>query len=323
MATKLVTQVLSPNIRLLITKGTDQGRVYETNRYPFIIGRDASTDFQIKGDNNISRQHVKVNVDEDGGVWIEDLGSTNGCFVNNVRINKRTELSNGCTIIIGNTWLKFIVYSAALSDIVGGTQFKTMDTSTFFREAKKPETILILDLHESSQLADRYGDEMALLITENLNEIALPVFNKYKAEYYKGTGDGFLATFPKPAAGLDAAVLILEKAVKLSAGKKNQRALHVRLCLNYGQCIIEPNGDRHGNAVNVAFRAEGVKFKDMKKDKDAITQKKFPEKDRIVVTAEFLEQLPAVKRKSFAMLGNFKLKGIRGLHTLHTLKVKK
>ena len=111
MATKSYTQVLTPNIRLLVTKGEDQGQIYESNRFPFVVGRDEGADFQIKYDNNVSRRHARFTRDESGTVWIEDLGSTNGSFVNNVRITGKTALNHGCTIIVGNTWIKFIVYT--------------------------------------------------------------------------------------------------------------------------------------------------------------------------------------------------------------------
>src|SRR4030042_1717377 len=111
MATKSYTQVLAPNIRLLVTKGEDQGRGHESNRFPFVVGRDEAADFQIKYDNNVSRKHARFQRDEAGTVWIEDLGSTNGSFVNNVRISGKSVVNHGSTIIVGNTWLKFIVYA--------------------------------------------------------------------------------------------------------------------------------------------------------------------------------------------------------------------
>jgi class 3 adenylate cyclase len=317
MPTKSSTQFLKPNIRLLVTKGDDQGKVYESNRYPFIIGRDESVDFPLPGDHNISRRHAKISTEEDGSVWIEDLNSTNGCFVNNIRIGEKTELKHGSTIIMGSTWLKFIIFKPGLDDRKPVKQGKDDEKSTFFTETKKVEAILILDLFDSSRLANLYGDEAAMKITEELNSIALPLFNKYRSEFNKGTGDGFLVTFKKPVECLAAAIEILKKVRARNANKSADVKMHIRISLNYGQCSIEPNGDRHGNAVNMAFRVDGVKYRDMKKSKESVSAKEFPDKDRIFTTEEFYNQFDAQQKKKFYLLGNFKLKGISGVNPVY------
>jgi pSer/pThr/pTyr-binding forkhead associated (FHA) protein len=320
MATKSYTQVLAPNIRLLVTKGEDQGRIYESNRFPFVIGRDETADFQIKYDNNVSRKHVRFQRDEAGTVWIEDLGSTNGSFVNNVRISGKTVVNHGSTIIVGNTWLKFIVYTPLQSAPKPVKQDDEGTGSTFTLETKKVETILVLDLVDSSRLVNMYGDEVAMDITEALNGIAFPVFTRYGAGYSKGTGDGFLATFAKPVHGLSAAADILKKVKAYNTKKIHKVKIRIRLCLNYGQCIIEPNGDRHGNATNVAFRVEGVRYQDMRKDKSSVAQSKFPDYDRLFVTEDFYTKMDATRKKKFKHLGCFKLKGINGLHPVYSYK---
>ncbi len=320
MAPKSYTGVLDPNIRLLVTKGEDQGRIHETNRFPFVVGRDESADFQIKYDNNVSRKHARFTRDDTGIVWIEDLNSTNGSFVNNVRISARTALNHGSTIIVGNTWIKFIVSSPVAPPARAPRIDGEATSSTFTLETKKVESILVLDLADSSGLVDRYGDDVAIKITETLNGVAFPVFTRYGAVYSKGTGDGFLVTFERPAHALAAAADILKKVKTYNAAKTRKVKMHVRLCLNHGQSIIEPNGDRHGNATNVAFRVEGVRHQDMRKTKGAPAASRFPEYDRILVTESFYEELDAARQKKFKLLGSFKLKGIGGWHPVYTYK---
>jgi pSer/pThr/pTyr-binding forkhead associated (FHA) protein len=320
MATKSYTQILAPNIRLLVTKGEDQGRIHETNRFPFVIGRDEAADFQIKYDNNVSRKHVRFTRDEGGTVWLEDLGSTNGSFVNNVRIAGKTALNHGSTIIVGNTWIKFLVVMPVAPEKKQSRKEDEGTGSTFTMETKKVECILVLDLSDSSRLVNMYGDELAMNITETLNGIAFPVFTRYGADYSKGTGDGFLVTFSKPAHALSAAIDILKKVKTYNAKASNKVKMHSRLCLNYGQSIIEPNGDRHGNATNVAFRVEGVQYQDMKKTKESVAAARFPEYDRLFITESFYDKLDTVKQKKFKLIGCFKLKGIDGLHKVFSYK---
>ena len=52
------------------------------------IGRRTSNDLQLL-DPTVSREHAKVGSDE-GSYWIEDLGSTHGTFVNDIRVRRQT-----------------------------------------------------------------------------------------------------------------------------------------------------------------------------------------------------------------------------------------
>jgi DNA-binding winged helix-turn-helix (wHTH) protein len=58
-----------------------------------ILGRDASCDVVIN-DRQVSRFHARVTQTE-GGVLLEDLGSKNGTFHNNVRLEEPVVLADG------------------------------------------------------------------------------------------------------------------------------------------------------------------------------------------------------------------------------------
>jgi DNA-binding NtrC family response regulator len=59
----------------------------------------------VLGDETVSRYHCRI-VQEDSGYVLVDLRSTNGTFVNKVRI-REAYLRPGCTIGVGQTQLKF------------------------------------------------------------------------------------------------------------------------------------------------------------------------------------------------------------------------
>lgn len=65
---------------------------------PIVIGREA--DISLVGDTAASRRHAEVS-SADGDYWIEDLGSTNGTWVNRHRIRKKVELHRGDIVEIG------------------------------------------------------------------------------------------------------------------------------------------------------------------------------------------------------------------------------
>ena len=48
------TEFLCPNLRLLVNKGPDDGKVFESNHFPIIIGREAVSDFVLSRDSNVS-----------------------------------------------------------------------------------------------------------------------------------------------------------------------------------------------------------------------------------------------------------------------------
>jgi phosphoserine phosphatase RsbU/P len=68
------------------------------------IGRSSSADVRLEG-NNVSRNHARVWRDETG-IFVEDLGSSNGTFVNQSRIAGRTRLSLGDHLEIGSYRLR-------------------------------------------------------------------------------------------------------------------------------------------------------------------------------------------------------------------------
>jgi predicted component of type VI protein secretion system len=70
-----------------------------------IIGRQADGEGRLGNDDEISRSHARVALDADGSYAIEDLGSTNGTFVNGLRITTPQGLVEGDTIELGSTTL--------------------------------------------------------------------------------------------------------------------------------------------------------------------------------------------------------------------------
>lgn len=85
-------------------KGTMQ---IEISREEFVIGKDPSADAIIDFNPAISRRHCKITY-RDERYFIEDLGSSNGTYVNRKRIDETIiPLKNGDRLILANT--KFIV----------------------------------------------------------------------------------------------------------------------------------------------------------------------------------------------------------------------
>lgn len=69
------------------------------NRFPCVIGRSSQCDVRLEGDSQLSRRHAQL-VLENGRILLTDLGSGNGTFVDDQRIdpNTATPLSDGQVI---------------------------------------------------------------------------------------------------------------------------------------------------------------------------------------------------------------------------------
>jgi hypothetical protein len=70
------------------------------------VGRAAQNDLALDADEYASAQHARIEPRQDG-VWVEDVGSTNGTFVNGDRITTPRILQPGDVIRIGETDLRF------------------------------------------------------------------------------------------------------------------------------------------------------------------------------------------------------------------------
>ncbi|MCB0020790.1 MAG: FHA domain-containing protein, partial [Anaerolineales bacterium] len=70
--------------QLIMKAGPQPGQIYPLTKRVTVIGRDPAADIAINA-NFISRRHMRVGVQNDV-VFIEDLGSSNGTYVNGKRI---------------------------------------------------------------------------------------------------------------------------------------------------------------------------------------------------------------------------------------------
>jgi pSer/pThr/pTyr-binding forkhead associated (FHA) protein len=89
---------------MTITNGPTAGTQAELAGGMIMIGRGADCQLMLD-DDYVSTRHARV-VSGDNGVYIEDLGSTNGTYVNGMRITAPTTITLQDTVRIGKTVLK-------------------------------------------------------------------------------------------------------------------------------------------------------------------------------------------------------------------------
>ena len=89
------------NYKLVVDKGPQEGKSYPLASRVITVGRDPMVDIVI-GDPEISRQHARF-MREETGYTVQDLGSTNGTFVDGERLRgEAVALSPGQVISMGS-----------------------------------------------------------------------------------------------------------------------------------------------------------------------------------------------------------------------------
>jgi len=90
------------SLRLHVIRPDDQsGRVFEVGE-EVTVGRAPGCGVPIDYDSYASNLHARL-FRLDGELWAEDLGSTNGTWINTVRIDRRTKLEKGDLLQVGGT----------------------------------------------------------------------------------------------------------------------------------------------------------------------------------------------------------------------------
>ena len=70
-----------------------------------VVGRDAASGIRLGRDEFASARHARIEPRQDG-VWVNDLGSTNGTYVNGARLKAARLLRPGDVVRIGETELE-------------------------------------------------------------------------------------------------------------------------------------------------------------------------------------------------------------------------
>lgn len=98
--------------QLTMRSGPVPGTVYSLEGEQLTIGRDSSNDIAVN-DAEVSRRHARLTF-QGGKYVLEDMGSTNGTFVNGQRLTGPRVLKSGEVISLGEQIV--FVYEAVESD---------------------------------------------------------------------------------------------------------------------------------------------------------------------------------------------------------------
>ena len=172
-APKKPDSVDEPQATLTVLCGNDLGAVHVLSQAESVLGRGPTAQISLD-DDGASRRHCQIVRAKDGYV-VEDLGSTNGVYVDGVRIGPPVLLAPGARVQIGNTIMRFALLDAlereaarsmyemsvhdGLTGVFNRRYLEERITSEFafaFRH-KTALCVLLVDIDHFKRINDTYG----------------------------------------------------------------------------------------------------------------------------------------------------------------------
>ena len=153
--------------------GPDIGRRIPLLNSQYIVGRDSEAGFVVSR-SSVSRQHARLYLADDTNWWVEDLSSTNGTFVNEMRI-KLQQLADSDQVRFGDAIYKFLsgsniesayheaIHNMAIQDGMTGIHNKRYFTEFLDREIAvcsrhgHPLTLVMFDVDHFKKVNDTHG----------------------------------------------------------------------------------------------------------------------------------------------------------------------
>lgn len=198
---------------LLVVGGELNGSIFDLNGHVVTVGRSADNTIPLDF-NGISRYHFKILAEEDGFI-LEDLGSKNGTFLNNKKVEGNIGLNKGDIIKIGAVALKYLpkgdperltydkLNLEANTDKHTGCFNKGYFNNKLNLEVNKskvtgePLSLIVFDLDHFKKLNDNYGHDAGDFV---LKEIAQCIRNGGIREddiFARYGGEEFVILLPK------------------------------------------------------------------------------------------------------------------------------
>jgi two-component system, cell cycle response regulator len=144
--------------QLVVIAGVTVGEMYDIKGTP-VVGRGREADIRMQGDG-ISRKHVRLRVTGDK-VFLEDLGSTNGTFVNGERVTTRL-LEDGDKIQVGTSTILKFSYHDEMDEDFQRQMFESASRDVLTQAYNK--RFLLEQLQSEYAYAARHGTELSLLL---------------------------------------------------------------------------------------------------------------------------------------------------------------
>lgn len=94
--------------RLVVVKSPalEEGDELTLDSSALLLGRGSRNDVDLGRDEYASTEHARIEPRRDG-VWLEDVGSTNGTYLNGIRLTRPKRMTAGDVVRVGETELRY------------------------------------------------------------------------------------------------------------------------------------------------------------------------------------------------------------------------
>jgi class 3 adenylate cyclase len=317
---------------VIVVKQEGRRALYLEVREPIEVGREC--DGVLLMDPQVSRRHIAISPRTDN-VLVEDLGSTNGTFLDGTQITSAVVLMPGSVIRLGDTVIQLIEtgttsarstgpapgrvtvsgagaeMSAIRAVPSGPSDLRETSIESVARAVNHslPRlapaqadsgtiTIVFSDIESSTERATSMGDAAWMKVLSSHNDIVQRHTAAWDGTVVKNQGDGFMLTFGGARRALRAMIDVQQEL----ADSANTGGIRIRVGVHTGEVIAE-QGDIFGKHVMIAARVGGL-----------------AQGGEILVSSLVREIASARGDLTFGEPRPVELKGIEGEHIVYPLK---
>ncbi len=250
-----------------------------TGATAWTLGRDKDNAI-VLNDPSVSRQHALLQYLDDHNIYLIDLGSRNGSFVNNRRISIPTLLQDGDRLTLGQSQLEF--HSGSLANPESSSAGKLSDTLVL--QTRWLISVAVVDVRGYGQLTQQLDERLLSQVMGDWFRRGGDIIQQHGGTVDKYIGDAIMAVwFHVPQANEDpfpteqlaceldvksvlrAMVKLFQMTEQLNGEFPLPSPLRLGAGVNTGSAIVRQVGNSTrqeytalGDTVNLAFRLESV-----------------------------------------------------------------
>ncbi|MBW4648017.1 MAG: adenylate/guanylate cyclase domain-containing protein [Kastovskya adunca ATA6-11-RM4] len=158
-----------------------------TNRW--IVGRSKHSDVLLL-EQSVSRRHALLHCTESGDIYLIDLGSRNGSFVNGQRVILPVTLQDGDRLTFGNSKLAFHRPQTEPQSSSDGT-----NSSVFFKRVRCLISVLVVDIRNFKALTQQVDGKILSKVIGTWFREAETIIRHYDGWVDRYVGDAIVAVW--------------------------------------------------------------------------------------------------------------------------------
>jgi diguanylate cyclase (GGDEF)-like protein len=235
--------------------GPQLGRKYVLHPDEFTIGRDVKNNLVVDLDN-VSRRHAKI-ISRDGIFFVNDLGSTNGTYLNDQEVLSETPLRSGDYVKVGGSIFKFLcgnniealyyeeIYQLTIVDGLTQVSNKRYFIEFLEREMGRCQrynrqlSLVMMDIDHFKRINDTNGHLAGDYVLRELSAVVRPRIRKEEC-FARYGGEEFAIVMPE--VGAEKATQFAEKLRKLAeAHPFNFESKPISVTLSLGVAAMMPD----------------------------------------------------------------------------------